>query len=95
MKRGINKTNATAGEGNHTFGCAFDAVPMVDSKPVWDYDHNKALYDEYGGAALKCGLDWSGSWKTFQEYVHCQLNGYRDSRLGLITFCKRFPEYAG
>lgn len=68
-----NVTNATAGESLHNYALAFDAVPTIGGKALWD---NTAFYAEYGRLAQQCNLEWGGSWSTFREMPHCQLPNY-------------------
>ena len=65
-------TNAAPGESWHNYAEAFDAVPVKDKKPLWDYDKNKASWDVYGAAVEKTGLVWGGKWRA-RDYPHAQL----------------------
>jgi len=62
-------TNAGPGESWHNFGEAFDAVPMVGGKALWN---DVERYKVYGKSVVECGLTWAGNWKTFREYPHAQ-----------------------
>jgi peptidoglycan LD-endopeptidase CwlK len=42
-KPGKKVTNAKAGESWHNFGLAFDVVPLVNGKAVWDSPFGTAL----------------------------------------------------
>jgi peptidoglycan L-alanyl-D-glutamate endopeptidase CwlK len=66
-------TNAGPGESWHNFGHAFDAVPVLDGKPAWNYLTAKRHWDAYGEAVRRAGLFWAGDWVTFREYPHAQL----------------------
>lgn len=68
-----NVTNATAGESMHNYGLAFDAVPLVGGKALWD---DKEFYNEYGRLSTTAGFEWAGHWVTFPEMPHSQLPGY-------------------
>ncbi len=63
-------TNARAGQSAHNFGLAFDGVPMIHGKPMWDEKHPS--WDIYGTIATYMGLDWAGNWVRFREYPHVE-----------------------
>ena len=65
-------TNAQAGHSFHNFKCAFDVVPVVNGKPVWDNDE---LWTKLGAIGKSVGLDWAGDWKSFKEKAHFQYTG--------------------
>lgn len=74
---GKKVTNAKAGQSKHNFTIdgkpaskAFDAVPSIGGKPLWnDY----AAIDLMGKAGEAVGLEWAGSWISFKEKVHFQI----------------------
>jgi len=68
-KKGII-THAAPGESYHNYGRAFDAVPVVDSKAMWNDDE---LYAVYGEAVRNAGLTWGGDWTKFLDKPHAQL----------------------
>lgn len=65
-------TNAMAGYSMHNYRCAFDFVPIVGGKCVWD---NDALFEQCGEIAEMVGLEWAGRWTSFKEKAHCQYTG--------------------
>lgn len=65
-------TNAKAGQSFHNYGCAFDFVPLVNGKAVWN---DSKLFERCGVIAESCGLEWAGRWKSFKELAHCQYTG--------------------
>jgi peptidoglycan L-alanyl-D-glutamate endopeptidase CwlK len=67
---GRHVTNAGPGESWHQYGKAFDAVPIVNGKAMWDDRHPG--WAVYGEEAQKLGLIWAGTWVTFKEFPHCQ-----------------------
>lgn len=68
-KPGKIVTNAKAGDSFHNYQLAFDFVPIIHGKAVWnDID----LFKKCGSIAKTCGLEWAGDWKSFKEYAHCQ-----------------------
>lgn len=66
-------TNAKPGESFHNFKCAFDVVPLVNGKPVWD--SRDPIWKRIGEIGKSVGLDWAGEWKTFKETAHFQYTG--------------------
>lgn len=71
-KPGKRVTNARGGESFHNYRVAFDWVPVVHGKPLWN---DKARYTKCGEIAEAIGLEWAGRWKTFKELAHCQFTG--------------------
>lgn len=70
---GRKVTNAKAGQSYHNWKCAFDFVPIVDGKAVWDNDQ---LWDQCGSIAKGLGLEWAGDWTgNMREFPHCQYTG--------------------
>lgn len=63
----------------HQYRRAFDCVPLVGGKPLWQATDQKGrLLPEFAGmrdAADAVGLEWAGRWKTFREFVHFQSTG--------------------
>jgi len=66
---GKKVTNAKAGQSFHNWKVAFDFVPVVNGKPVWDNDE---LITKCGEIGESVGLEWAGRWKTFKEKLHLQ-----------------------
>lgn len=71
-KPGKIVTNARAGQSYHNWRCAFDFVPIVNGKAVWN---DVALFTKCGEIAESVGLEWAGRWKRFREMPHCQFTG--------------------
>ena len=75
---GRKLTNARAGESLHNpdlngEAWAFDAVPVIAGKPLWDDDSRVRLMGECGEAV---GLEWAGRWSgKLRERVHFELKG--------------------
>ena len=63
-------TYAGPGESWHNFREAFDAVPVVSGKALWN-DSQK--YDIYGQLVVQSGLDWGGAWSKLKDKPHAQL----------------------
>lgn len=78
-KPGHIVTKAKGGESFHNYRLAFDAVPIVNGKPLWQvFDTaGKMLpqWKEVADIAAECGLEWAGNWKSFKEYDHFQYTG--------------------
>lgn len=73
-------TRARGGQSAHNFllldgtpaAKAFDVVPMVDGKPMWDAKHPS--WQVLGAIGLELGLNWYGApTAKFREYPHFQL----------------------
>lgn len=74
-------TNAKSGESLHNAmlngnpaARAFDVVPMVNGKPIWDADHPH--WQSLGRIGESIGLEWAGRWTKFKEYPHFQKAKY-------------------
>lgn len=67
-------TYAGPGQSLHNYGYAFDAVPMLNGKPVWGKKNviDRELWHQYGKLGVSCGLEWAGNWKNFKEFPHMQ-----------------------
>lgn len=66
-------TNARGGDSLHNYRVAYDVVPVVDGKPVWEA--SSPVWEEVGRIGKECGLEWAGDWKTFRELPHFQYTG--------------------
>lgn len=69
---GLRVTNAKPGQSFHNWGVAFDFVPIVAGKAMWN---DAALFRRCGYIAESVGLEWAGRWKSFPEMAHCQYTG--------------------
>lgn len=69
---GKKVTNAGPGDSFHNWRCAWDFVPIVNGKAVWDDD---ALWQRCGAIAHDVGAEWGGSWQSFKDKPHCQYTG--------------------
>lgn len=65
-------TNARAGYSWHNFRCAFDVVPIVNGKAMWN---DMRTFRRLGEIGKSIGLEWAGDWKSFKEYAHFQWTG--------------------
>lgn len=66
---GKKVTNAKPRQSFHNFRVAFDFVPIVNGKAVWN---DTATFNKCGEIAESVGLEWAGRWKSFPEMAHCQ-----------------------
>jgi peptidoglycan L-alanyl-D-glutamate endopeptidase CwlK len=69
---GKKVTNAKAGQSFHNWKVAFDFVPVVNGKAMWN---DLALFTKCGEIAESIGLEWAGRWTKFPETAHCQYTG--------------------
>ncbi len=65
---GKRVTKAGPGHSFHNWRVAFDFVPLVNGKAIWEDD---ALWAKCGKLAGKAGLEWGGDWE-FTDKPHCQ-----------------------
>jgi len=56
--------------GAHGLGLAYDVVPVVKGKAIWNDNRLWAIIGEKG---KKLGLNWGGSWKSFVDKPHFEL----------------------
>lgn len=64
-------TNARGGQSYHNYRVAFDFVPVIGGKAVWN---DLALFRRLGKIGKSLGLEWGGDWK-FRDYPHLQYTG--------------------
>jgi peptidoglycan L-alanyl-D-glutamate endopeptidase CwlK len=72
--RGPKVTNARPGQSFHNYRVAFDVVPIVHGKAIWN---DNALWQKIGQLGTDLGLEWAGNWKTFKEMPHFQFTNGR------------------
>ena len=80
-KKGPRVTNARAGQSAHNFTLngkpaarAFDIVPMIGGKCMWDAKHPH--WQVAGKIGMELGLNWYGRpGAPFKEFPHFQLRG--------------------
>lgn len=70
-KPGKIVTKAKGGQSFHNWRVAFDVVPVVNGKAVWDDD---VMWEKLGDIGVQCGLEWGGNWK-FRDSPHFQYTG--------------------
>ena len=69
---GAKVTNAKGGQSFHNWHVAFDVVPVVNGKAVWN---DESLWRKLGQIGQEVGLEWGGSWRSFQDKPHFQYTG--------------------
>lgn len=65
-------TKVKGGDSFHNWRVAFDVVPVVGGKAIWD---DNKLWAKIGKIGTEMGLDWGGSWKSFVDKPHFQYTG--------------------
>lgn len=67
-------TKVQGGYSFHNHGVAFDVVPVVNGKAVWD---DIGLWGRIGIIGVSCGLEWGGNWERWKDKPHFQdTNGF-------------------
>ena len=69
-KPGKKVTNAKPGQSWHNFGLAFDVVPLVNGKPIWD----SPFWERIGALGKQAGLAWGGDFKSFKDKPHFEFH---------------------
>lgn len=72
---GRHVTMAGPGESWHQYREAFDAVPVIGGKLAWNPkadERTSKAWAIYGGAGMRAGGTWAGTWKNFKEFPHMQ-----------------------
>lgn len=69
---GPHVTGAGPGESWHNYMMAFDGVPVVNGKLLWD--EKAPEWQVYGNILRMNGLYWGGDWNSFKDFPHAQLN---------------------
>jgi len=64
-------TNAPAGHSWHNFKCAWDVVPIVSGKPVWDA--TDPMWKKVIDAGKSVGAEAGADWKSFPDLPHFQV----------------------
>jgi peptidoglycan L-alanyl-D-glutamate endopeptidase CwlK len=69
-KPGKKVTNPKPGESWHNFGLAFDVVPLVNRKAIWD----SPFWGRIGTLGKQAGLQWGGEFRTFKDKPHFEFH---------------------
>lgn len=91
-KPGGKVTNARGGMSFHQYRCAFDVVPLVGGKAVWNDDH---LWTNIRDLAEALGLESGSRWHSFPEWPHLQhTNGLGIKQLNAVySFGERHKDW--
>jgi peptidoglycan LD-endopeptidase CwlK len=65
-------TNAKGGESFHNYRLAFDIVPSLAGKLIWNT--SDPVWKKLSDIAIECRIDWGGNWKI-KDYPHFQFQG--------------------
>ncbi len=71
-KPGKTVTDARGGQSAHNYGLAFDVVPMVGGKPLWNEPITGAHWQMLGDCARQAGCEWGGDWTKRVDGPHVQ-----------------------
>lgn len=69
-KPGKKVTNAKPGESWHNFALAFDVVPLVNGKAVWD----SPFWRRIAELGKQVGLVWGGDFKSLKDKPHFEFH---------------------
>lgn len=69
-KPGRIVTNAKGGDSYHNWRVAFDVVPLVNGKAMWD-----GPWEPIAAIGRSLGFEYGGDWVTFKDADHFQLTG--------------------
>lgn len=71
---GRPKTNAPPYFSYHQFRLAYDCVPVLHGKLIWETTGKDLdIWNEVGRLGELVGLEWAGRWLSFKETAHFQL----------------------
>jgi peptidoglycan L-alanyl-D-glutamate endopeptidase CwlK len=66
-------TRAKAGQSMHQYRLAYDCVPIVNGKALWN--GKDPIWAKVGELGKAQGLEWGNDWASFKECPHFQLTG--------------------
>jgi len=66
-KPGKKVTNAKYPQSLHCWGIAFDFVPVIGGKAIWN---RIDLFDKVGALGKSIGLTWGGDFKSLKDRPH-------------------------
>ena len=66
-KPGSKVTNAKYPQSLHCWGIAFDFVPVIGGKAIWN---KPEMFNRVGALGKSIGLAWGGDWASFKDRPH-------------------------
>jgi len=66
-KPGLKVTNAKYPQSLHCWGIAFDFVPVIGGKAIWN---KPEMFNRVGALGKSIGLAWGGDWTSFKDNPH-------------------------
>ena len=66
-------TYAKAGQSLHQYRLAYDCVPVVNGKALWDA--SSPIWAKVGALGKAQDLEWGNDWAKFKECPHFQYTG--------------------
>lgn len=69
-------TNAQAGHSWHNFRCAWDVVPLINGKAVWD--ERDPVWKEVIALGKTAGAEAGADWPLFKDLPHFQFRPHLD-----------------
>lgn len=86
-------TKAKAGRSFHNFRAAYDVVPIVSGKPVWNA--KDPVWQEVIRLGKQAGAEAGAEWKTFKDFPHFQYTPILDGAHLTIAQARTRFETAG
>ena len=71
-------TKARAGYSWHNFKAAWDVVPVIGGKPLWDSKHS--IWREVVAFGKQAGAEAGADWKSFPDLPHFQFIPTKDGK---------------
>lgn len=85
-------THAQSWESWHNFRCAYDVVPIVGGKPVWN--ERDPVWKEVVKLGKAAGAEAGADWIAFQDYPHFQCRAKSSGlHIALHEAKNRFMKY--
>ena len=65
-------TNSCGGQSFHNYRVAYDVVPILNGKCIWNDDE---LWHKVGALGKTFGLTWGGDFQSIKDFPHFQYTG--------------------
>lgn len=77
QKQLVKEGKSQTMRSKHLIGHAVDIAVYVDGKITWDFKYYEVVASHIMAVAAKLNIPivWGGSWKTFKDGPHFELNG--------------------